>query len=329
VPKGQVWATENAVVAASNGVQFLGGTELLAAVVTPPQPGLPISDLDHARLAAQKYASEYPHAATLFLIAVEILTRGVPKQPAVTPSYKPIVRSVSGCSPRLDQPSKSVTPNKTFDLALSLSCAKSCAAEPTPEVTGTVELWRDRRKAKESQFKVTVPAGWCTAKALDTAVFDDRMMQQYDVMIDDPLDADLETARLTEDKIDTYAQYALGGGKRGTAYLELAQLLGKPYNWRGFFWNHVPVPASVCGTVDVANVEQEGDKLAVQRSYTSALRWYQLAVACEPRVVLKAYTVACRAHDWTAAKLYYWQYPGRSAQIADTCVREGFDPRTP
>lgn len=60
-------------------------------------------------------------------------------------------------------------------------------------------------------------------------------------------------------------------------------------------------------------MEEKGDKLAVQHSFTSALRYYELAVACEPRIVLKAYNVACKAHDW----------------VADECVREGMDPRTP
>jgi tetratricopeptide (TPR) repeat protein len=71
-----------------------------------------------------------------------------------------------------------------------------------------------------------------------------------------------------------------------------------------------------------------GDKAVAVSNYSAALASFELALVCKSDfpVIRKAYVAACKAKNFVAAKKHFMAL-GKPDNLAQTCLREGYDPR--
>jgi pSer/pThr/pTyr-binding forkhead associated (FHA) protein len=86
-------------------------------------------------------------------------------------------------------------------------------------------------------------------------------------------------------------------------------------------------PPPACDPTVIANLEATGDQANTAGSYAAALSSYEGVFKCKPAVAQKAYLAACRARNFPKAKLYF--KIANKESLAQICLKEGYDPRTP
>ncbi len=91
-----------------------------------------------------------------------------------------------------------------------------------------------------------------------------------------------------------------------------------------------PDPPLTCtDRVAVSAAEARGDQLVMQGSFAAAVAQFERVLPCAPTVIQKAYLAACRAKSFAAAKRYFRRLSSNRDGLAQICLKEGFDPRTP
>ena len=86
-------------------------------------------------------------------------------------------------------------------------------------------------------------------------------------------------------------------------------------------------PPPACDPTVIANLEATGDQANTAGSYAAALSSYEGVFKCKTAVAQKAYLAACRARNFPKAKLYF--KIANKESLAQICLKEGYDPRTP
>jgi hypothetical protein len=90
----------------------------------------------------------------------------------------------------------------------------------------------------------------------------------------------------------------------------------------------VPTPPVECADTNlIDDLERKGDKMMSEGAYAAALATFDKVLKCRPRPVNKAYLAACKSRSFPRAKVLFKQIGKES--LAQICLKEGFDPRTP
>jgi serine/threonine protein kinase len=70
-----------------------------------------------------------------------------------------------------------------------------------------------------------------------------------------------------------------------------------------------------------------GDNLLANGAYANAVAAYEQVIKCRPDAISKLYMAACHAKQFPKAKRAFAQLTARKEQLAQICLRDGFDPR--
>ncbi len=113
----------------------------------------------------------------------------------------------------------------------------------------------------------------------------------------------------------------------GPAVAEQARLTSRPCTRVvGTIAPALPTPLDACDRESVDAEERRGEANLTTSNFAAALDAFEKVSKCRPAVAAKAYLAACRSRNFPKAKRYLAMAGGR-ANMAQICLKEGFDPR--
>ena len=116
--------------------------------------------------------------------------------------------------------------------------------------------------------------------------------------------------------------------KHGKQIADETKLMARPCTRAGTIapvTNALPTPLDACDKDSVDEEDRRGDANLTAGNFAAALVAFEKVVKCRPDVARKAYLAACRARNFPKAKQYFAL--ARNQNIAQICLKEGFDPR--
>jgi hypothetical protein len=224
--------------------------------------------------------------------------------------------AIANCSSTLDRPRPAMA---ATDIAVDLTCTAAC--QPNTELSIT---WKVRSPAGPLGATTKFSAATCSDLSQFLATVD-GVGGEYQKLLSNRLATERVRSKDPAVIADALAHYVIDGGLQSQPHFELATLLSRSVTWRGFFWNSKSTRSSCA---QIRRFETDGDNHAISGKAQDAVDSYQHVAHCSAPVMLKLGTVACRFGNFRDVKAYYAHLPApMAAQLSETCLRNGFDPR--